>query len=104
MIPSLMKVTLVSDMPPKRASAARRGRTAAVGGARQGRGATRAREQMEPEILLLTVGSEIGELREAVQLLTQIVARQAHRQEAVSSQAIRRDSSRARDFLACGPP
>ena len=70
MIPSLTKVTLVSVMPPKRASTARRGRPAAVEGTRQGQGATRAREQMEPEILLPTVGSEIGELREAVQLLT----------------------------------
>ena len=52
----------------------------------------------------MTVGSEIRELRNAVQLLTQIVAHQAHRQEAGSSQAVRQDSSWARDFLACGPP
>lgn len=36
--------------------------------------------------------------------MTQIVVRQAHRQEVGSSQAARRDSSRAHDFLACGPP
>lgn len=47
---------------------------------------------------------EDRQLRETFQLLAQIVAQQAHRQEAGSSQPARHESSRIRDFLACDPP
>lgn len=36
--------------------------------------------------------------------MTQLVAHQASRQEAGSSRVAHQDSTRARDFLACGPP
>lgn len=39
-----------------------------------------------------------------MQLLTQLVAHQASRQETGISRVAYRDSTRARDFLACGPP
>lgn len=37
-------------------------------------------------------------------MLTQLVAHQASRQEAGSTRVAHQDSTRARDFLACGPP
>ena len=112
---------MISDMPPRRAPVAHRGRPAA--GTRRGRGVARAQDQPEPEVVPLTAGSttpptpevqiperptpqpgaDIGELREAVQLLTQLVAHQTSRQEAGNSRVAHRDSTRARDFLACGP-
>ena len=95
MIPSLTQNCFISDMPPRRAPVASRGGPAT--GTRRGRRAARARGQPEPEVVPPTAGSatppapglqlpepptpqpsqpgiEIGELKEAVQLLTQLVA------------------------------
>ena len=47
---------------------------------------------------------ESGEIRDALQLLTQLVAHQAQQQEAGSSRSARREGVRVRDFLAYGPP
>ena len=88
MIPSLTEIYLISDMPPRRALVASRGGPAT--GPYRGRRAARARGQSEPEVVPPTAGSatppaltvqipkpptpqpgtDIKELREAVQLLT----------------------------------
>ena len=122
MIPSLTQSCFISDMPPTRALVASRDGPAT--GTRRGRRAARVQGQSKPEIVPPTAGSatspapavqipepltpqpgtDIGELREAMQLLTQLVAHQASRQEAGSSRVAHRDSTRACDFLACGPP
>ncbi|XP_060206257.1 uncharacterized protein LOC132633841 [Lycium barbarum] len=49
-------------------------------------------------------GADDGTLREAVQLLTQLVAGHVYRQGAGDDRVDRRDSQRARDFLLCRPP
>lgn len=131
MISSLTLIALIADMPPRKAPAARRGRPSV---ARRGRGVVQDRGQTEPAMATSTAESvtpptpgvrtseppppqpamEIRELRETVQMLAQIVAQQAQRQEAdrqtagrqeaEGSQPVRRESSQIRDFLACEPP
>ena len=103
MIPFLTENCFLSDMPPRRAPVTSRGGRAT--GTHQGRRVVRAWGQSEPEVVPPTAGSatppapavqipepstpqpgtDIGELREAVQLLNQLVAHQASRQKAGSS-------------------
>lgn len=112
---------LIAVMPPRKAPATRRSRPPATGWGRTG---ARTRGQAGPWAATPAAGSvtppapevqapvpptpqpvvEDRQLRETFQLLAQIVAQQAHRQEAGSSQPARRESSRIRDFLACDPP
>ncbi|XP_060207734.1 uncharacterized protein LOC132635379 isoform X1 [Lycium barbarum] len=49
-------------------------------------------------------GAEDRAMRDAVQLLTRLVAGQVHRHGLGDGRADRRDSSRAREFLTCNPP
>ena len=111
-------------MPPKRVSAGRRGRPPVARGTPRGRRTVRARGQPRPEEVLPAASSvtpaapeipapappapqpavEPGEIRDALQLLTRLVAHQAQQQEAGSSRSSRREGVRVRDFLACGPP
>ena len=84
-------------MPPKRVSAGRRGRPPVARGTPRGRRTARARGQPRPEEVLVAASSvtpaapeipapappapqpavEPGEIRDAVQLLTRLVAHQA---------------------------
>ena len=49
-------------------------------------------------------GTEDQSMREAIQLLTRLVAGQAQGHGLGGDRMYRRDSSRAREFLTCGPP
>ena len=130
-------------MPPRKATAAQKGKSIAAGETSRAQVTTRARTQIEPDVVPSTASSatppvpegsgaataavpgaapppapaapvpvppapqpraDDGTLREAVQLLTQLVAGQVHRQGAGDDRADRRDSHRARDFLLCRPP
>ena len=132
-----------ADMPPKKATAAQKGKSVAVGETSRVQRTTRAQTYIAPETLPQTEGSstpplveEIGaavaadrgtapppapsvpvpeppaprpgtedqSMREAVQLLTRLVAGQVQGHGLGGDRMYRRDSSRAREFLTCGPP
>ena len=127
-------------MPPKKATAAQKGKSVAEGTS-QTRRVTRARAQSMPGIMLQSEssatppppeelraaaapvrgtppapeaptseppapqsGAEDRAMRDAVQLLTRLVADQARRHGLGVDHADRSDSLRARDFLSCNPP
>ncbi|XP_060204126.1 reduced viability upon starvation protein 167-like [Lycium barbarum] len=130
-------------MPPKKATAAQKAKSAALGETSRVQRITRAQAHIAPGTLPQTEGSstpplveEIGaaaaadrgaapppapavpvpeppaprpgtedqSMREAVQLLTRLVAGQVQGHGLGGDRAVRRDSSRAREFLTCNPP
>ena len=63
-----------------------------------------APEAPTPEPPAPQSGTEDRDMRDAIQLLTRLVADQAHRHGVGVNHADRSDSLRARDFLSCNPP
>ena len=119
-------------MPPKKATAAQKGKSVHEGTSQTQR-VTRARAQSMPGIMLQSEssatppppeelraaaapeapipeppapqsGAEDRAMRDTVQLLTRLVADQARRHGLGVDHADRSDSLRARDFLSCNPP
>ena len=136
---------MFSAMPPRKATAAQKGKSVAVEETSRAQRVTRAHAQTMPEVMPQSEGSttppvleELGAtaattmdqetappaapeppapepaapqlgaeyraMRDAVQLLTRLVAAQANRPGPEGDYVDRRDSTRVRHFLTCNPP